>query len=29
MTLGLPAARETAKRPLRVAFVFPWDLASE
>lgn len=29
MSLGLPAALETAKRPLRVAFVFPWDLASD
>jgi glycosyltransferase involved in cell wall biosynthesis len=29
MTLGLPAARATARRPLHVAFVFPWDLASD
>jgi glycosyltransferase involved in cell wall biosynthesis len=29
MTVHLPAAPRTARRPLRVAFVFPWDLASE
>lgn len=29
MTTHLPTARQTAQRPLRVAFVFPWDLASE
>lgn len=29
MTPSLPATREATKQPLRVAFVFPWDLASE
>lgn len=29
MTVRLPASRQTARRPLRVAFVFPWDLAAE
>jgi glycosyltransferase involved in cell wall biosynthesis len=29
VTVHLPAARRTSRRPLRVAFVFPWDLASD
>jgi glycosyltransferase involved in cell wall biosynthesis len=29
MTVHITAAQQTARRPLRVAFVFPWDLASE
>jgi len=29
MTLPLPAAPEVVPRSLRVAFVFPWDLASD
>jgi glycosyltransferase involved in cell wall biosynthesis len=29
MSLNVTAARQTGRRPLRVAFVFPWDLGSE